>query len=309
MVKFFAPIVAVSTVVATTNLRQQQFKPCTMDNDCNNDFFCLPTTDGTFAMCQPGARPAQRSFTCTDRADFNGDDLSSAHIGYQGCLFNCRVNPNCNAISWIQDSNGQQGTCYYKKLNDLSRQPTQDNRNMKACKDSSSSPNPAPKKVKWVGDAGYQVKGNDITTKNNVASLEDCQSACEATQSCVAASYSKYSQTCILKQTAENYYPVWSKAVDLGAVAAFSHTYSACYSNYDMANQGDVTNFLGSFQDCKKCFDKSANAFAWYMGPTTGMAQPVNAQGTCYCKKVTVPSPIPATMTQNGSGGTVFCFA
>ncbi|OQS02520.1 hypothetical protein THRCLA_05109 [Thraustotheca clavata] len=304
MVKLLAALVTATTVVATTNFRQQQFKVCNSDKDCNSGFYCLPTWDGTFAMCQPGNPPAQRNFVCTDHADYYGDDLSNTHTGYQGCVYNCRINPDCNAIAWVQDANGQQGMCYYKHLKDINRQPTSDSRAIKTCKDTPD----APKKVKWVADAGYQVKGDDISTKSNVASVEACESACEATPSCIAVSYIKNSQSCTLKKTADNYYPVWSKAVDLGAVAAFSHTYSACYSNYDYYNQGDVTNFQGSFQDCKKCFDKGGNAFTWYLGPITGMAQPVNPQGTCYCKKVTPPTPIPATITPNAYGGTVFCF-
>nr|AIG56031.1 secreted protein [Achlya hypogyna] len=44
--------------VAAMAAPQQQFKVCTTDKDCNKDFWCRPTDDGKFSMCQPGSRPS-----------------------------------------------------------------------------------------------------------------------------------------------------------------------------------------------------------------------------------------------------------
>ncbi|OQR89980.1 hypothetical protein ACHHYP_05897 [Achlya hypogyna] len=302
-------LACLSTVFAATNMRQQQFKVCTVDTDCNAGFFCLPTYDGTFAMCQPGARSPARNFVCTDHADYWGDDLYNSHTGYAGCAYDCRTNPNCNAFAWVQDAAGQQGMCYFKHLQDINRAPTTNNANMKACKDTPATTS-TPSTVQWVTDPGYQLMGDRIGNDlSNIESLAACQAACQKTAGCAAVSYMKYYKQCTLQKAANNYYPVWSKAVDLGAAASMQHNYKTCYGNYDVPYQGDVSNFQGSFQDCAKCMEGGkANAFAWYLGPIGDMARPLNPQGTCYCKKLTSPVP-PPPAGPGVNGGTILCVA
>ncbi|KDO22425.1 hypothetical protein SPRG_12704 [Saprolegnia parasitica CBS 223.65] len=302
MTRVLLTLLSAAYVAATANLRQQQFKVCKVDTDCNDGFYCKPTDDGTFAMCQPGGRSPARNFVCVDHADYWGDDLSNLRTGYDGCLYACRTNANCNALAWLQDNAGASGTCYLKRLQNTARAPTPDGRNLKACKDT-----PPVTTTKWVSDAGYQLKGENISISTTVPTLAACQASCASTPGCAGVSHSTYFTTCMLHKAADNYFPVWSKAVPLGAVASIPHNYKACYDQYDVPHTGDVNNFLGSFQDCAKCMaNGNADAFAWYLGPTGAYAQPINAKGTCYCKKLggSVPPPPPAPRS---IGGTILC--
>ncbi|KDO22422.1 hypothetical protein SPRG_12702 [Saprolegnia parasitica CBS 223.65] len=195
--------------------------------------------------------------------------------------------------------------CYMKQLIDPSRAFNIAPRVTKSCKEEPKLPSSS----KWVANPGYQFQGPAMVTKGGVSSLESCEVACLSTVGCAAVSYTRYSQTCVLHSVANNYYPVWSKAVDLSAVAAVPYNYKVCYGNYDVPHTGDVNNFQGSFQDCAKCMaNGNANAFAWYLGPTGAYAQPTNPLGTCYCKKINGDVPVPPPMPRN-NGGTIFCQA
>ncbi|OQR81776.1 hypothetical protein THRCLA_11422 [Thraustotheca clavata] len=258
-------------------------------------------------MCQPGNPPAQRNFVCTDHADFYGDDLSNTHTGYQGCVYNCRINPDCNAIAWVQDANGQQGMCYYKHLKDINRQPTSDSRAIKACKDTPTVTT-APPATQYVKERYYQLKGNVIDTIKTAKTIDECTAACTAKPGCAGVSFMGYYPQCQLQSSADNYFPVWSKAVDLQSYIAIPHQYKWCAGNFDKPNEGDVFNFQGSFQDCAKCMEGGkANAFAWWLGPQDGMAQPTNPKGSCYCKKFTTPVVPPPADYSEDHRGTIFC--
>ncbi|OQR81772.1 hypothetical protein THRCLA_11421 [Thraustotheca clavata] len=296
--------VAIPCVLAAPSIQQQQFKPCSIDADCNADFFCKPTNDGTFSMCQRGIRPRERKFTCAENSDLWGDDYSNLHTGFDGCLYRCKLNAYCTAISWVKDIGSEQGQCYFKHLADGTRSFTLSPKATRACKETTI---PA---TQWVVDKTYQLHGSTLATGSNIPSLTSCQRLCERTEGCVAISYQQYSQRCVLQTSADNYFPIWSKAVDLGAVAAIKHNYKACYGDSDLQNQGDVFNFQGSFQNCANCFvGGQANAFAWYLGPTTDFAQPINSKGTCYCKKVAEDVSPPISTYPGTYGGTILCIA
>ncbi|EQC39071.1 hypothetical protein SDRG_03279 [Saprolegnia diclina VS20] len=54
---------------AATATSQQQFKVCKTHDDCNQGFFCRPTDDKAFSMCQPGDRPASGPTTAPKPTD------------------------------------------------------------------------------------------------------------------------------------------------------------------------------------------------------------------------------------------------
>ena len=66
-------LTTISAVAATTLTGQQQYKVCTSDKECNTGFYCKPTTDGKFSMCQPNeVKPNGAQYSvCKTEADCN----------------------------------------------------------------------------------------------------------------------------------------------------------------------------------------------------------------------------------------------
>nr|AIG55578.1 secreted protein [Thraustotheca clavata] len=71
---------------ATYATPQQQYKVCTSDKDCNSGFYCRPTDDGKFAMCQP-----------------NSDKPASSGNGKQWAV--CKSNADCNKGLFCKPTN------------------------------------------------------------------------------------------------------------------------------------------------------------------------------------------------------------
>nr|AIG55409.1 secreted protein [Thraustotheca clavata] len=234
---------------------QQQFKTCQTDFDCNSDFHCQVTTDGTFSMCQPGARPTRRIFVCSDQTNFHGDDIMVQNLNFRACLSRCEAYEDCNAITWIAETD--QGECRLKHLVDPMRQATTDDRPMKSCK---------AVMINWVFKPNYQLQGPVLTKLQDQNSMRDCMNACMNSDQCGAVTFYKHHRTCVLNTRARNYIPVSANTPNIDAISAIRHGYRACFANGNL-KLGDVTiNFIGTFQDCNKCISShKSNAFAWLM--------------------------------------------
>ena len=99
--------------------------------------------------------------------------------------------------------------------------------------------------------------------------------------SCDVVSYIEYAKTCDLQKNARNHYPVWKKAVNLGAVSAIKNDFAYCHCYFDMPGEGDVFALKGSFNDCRRCVadTKRANAFTWFIESVDSMDQPLEEYG------------------------------
>ncbi|KAF0684671.1 Aste57867_23391 [Aphanomyces stellatus] len=221
--------------------------------------------------------PTDRQFECTVGADLYGEDLEHAELSMDKCLDECRQKAACNALTWTRSHNSE-GLCYMKHLRDLGREPSlRTTFNAITCKTKAAS---------WVLLPGVQIYGDDLATRANVASFDECTLLCTDTLGCTSVFYTRYGQTCSLKRSATTYHHVWSKAVDLGAVSAIQFSYKQCQANVDLYLQEDVTSFKGSFQDCGRCIQGDVHGFTWTPGPIDGMGTPREPLGQCFCKRL-----------------------
>jgi hypothetical protein len=253
-----------------------------------------------------------RDFVCTDFTDFFGDDIYNKCLSFDDCLFQCRQDNQCNAMTWVQAPNTNTiGTCYFKHLTDIYRKPvkTADNYMVSCQEKTNTTPTPTPPlKYDWVRLNGFKLWGEKIGNRfDGVDTEAKCLGKCQDTAGCNAFNYAKHWQTCELVKdpTTFQYDFFYGGAPNPEAVAVIRESYSFCRGNADIFGKYDVHHFDGTFRECDKCFlsGKAVNAFVWTAGQTVGPAIPVANYGHCYCKKI----PTPVNVTEITTNNAILC--
>lgn len=199
-------LLTASMALAANMRAEQQWKVCKTDADCNPGFWCRPTNDNTFAMCQPGSRPTTPSPSLVswlqlNGQDFTGQDLSNVPnvANINDCKQHCDKTQGCQSISYAHN------TCYLKS------KPV----NYSLNNNVNSLMKVAPH-FKCYAHSDFEK--HDLV--NFQADYDGCAAACSSRGDCNAFVWTKSSWStsgiCYLKTIDENQGPI---ANSIGAVA------------------------------------------------------------------------------------------